>query len=283
MTDNLSKQQQLFEKYLRFHEDLFKVHVKNMQRLIAVISFQKLNKIDVNAKIKKGDCIISPQDLMIEEKELENIFDEILPVIRKYCNNQKELNRLEDLSNKRKFSLKLLMKNVLVRKDEDWEKLATELNLSKKLLKKIGEYISAPYLELCSEYFNKKIQTPKWKHSICPICGSYPSMASVNEKLGYRVLWCRLCNTEWKFEQNVCPFCLTEDLKSLKHIFPPEKSPNRIDVCENCKKYLKIVDEQLVSKKPNFIVDYLATFHLDLLAIRNGYTNYESICNDRSQ
>ena len=271
MSDDLLEQQQLFDNYLSFHENLLKVQVKKMQHLVAVVSFKKLNKIDINKKIKSGHHIITPQHLIIDEKELDDIFDEILPVIKKYYNDSKELKRLEDLNDKRKFSIKVLVEKIVARNEENWQKLATELNVSKNILRKVGEYISAPYLELCAEYFNKKLKKQKWEQPFCPICGSYPSMAIVNDKKDYRILWCRLCDTEWKFKKDTCPFCLTNKLKQIKYIFPPEKSPNRIDACDKCKRYLKTIDEQLIIKKPNLVVENLASYRHDLIALQQGY------------
>ena len=274
MTDILQEQQQLFEKYLNFHEDLLKVQVKNMQRLVAIISFKKLNKINVDDKLKNGQHIVTPQNLIIDEKELEEIFDEIVPVIKKYYRSNKELKKLEDLNDKRKFSLKILVENIVTHEHQNWEDLAAQLSLSKRMLFKIGEYISTPYLELCAEYFTKKIQNKKWEQPKCPICGSHPSMALVNDQSEFKTLWCQLCDTEWKFKTDTCPFCNNNDLKTAKFIFPPDKSPHRIDACDNCETYLKTIDEQMTIKKPNFVVEYLTTYHLDLLALETGYHRY---------
>jgi len=263
--------QQLFERYLSFHEDLFKVQLKNMQRLVAVVSFKKLNQIDVDENIRSAQPIITPQNLLIEEKELEEIFDEILPVIQKFYNNNKDIKRLEDLNDKRKFSLKELLQNILTRDDKFWQQLSKDLKLSQKLLIKVGEFISTPYLELCAEYFNKKLQQYKWDQPICPICGYPPVMALFNSDKNERTLWCHLCDTEWKFNSHLCPFCLNDDLKQVKYIFPPDQSPNRIDACDKCKHYIKTIDDELNPKKTNFSVDYLATYYLDLIAIQKGY------------
>ena len=271
MIDNIFRQLQPYEKYLSFHEALFKVQLKNMQRLMSGSSFNKLNKIDVKTKIKKGLPILTPQNLIISEKDLEDIFDAIIPVIKKFYSGCEELKRLVDLNDKRKFSLKRLTENILLRDEAGWQTLSTELNLSTTILMKIGEYISTPYLELCSEYFAKKINKSTWEQPFCPICGGQPSMALVGEKKDHRILWCRLCDTEWKYKENVCPFCNCDDLKKVKHIFPPGKSSHRIDACDNCKRYLKTIDERFISEKQSLVIEYLSTYHHDLLALKKGY------------
>lgn len=281
MDNILKKQKQLFQRYLSFHEELLKVQVKNMQRLVALISFQKLNKIDVDTKIINGHHIITPKDVLIEEKELEHIFDEILPVIKKYFANKNDLNHLDDLNDKRKLSFTELVQNVLTRNDAIWNQLSQKYELPKSLLKRIGSYISSPYLELCSEYFSKKIQSKSWEQANCPICGSQPSMALTNERENTRQLWCELCDTVWDFAPIICPFCFNKNLHTIKHIFPPETSANRVDACDSCKYYIKVVDIQLSPSEHNLIVDNISTFHLDVYATMCGYKNNNSENNSK--
>lgn len=271
MTENIFGQQQFYEKYLSFNEALLKAQVKNMKRLMASVSFEKLSKIDVQARIKSGRHIIDPRDIVIEENDLEELYDRILPIVKKYYGENEELKRFDDLNDKRKFSLKVLVENLLLRNEDNWQSLSEKLNLSKNTLLKMAEYISAPYFEMCAEYFNQKFRLENWKQSFCPICGNEPSMAMVNEKKGYRVLWCCLCETEWRFKENVCPFCWCNDLKKIKHIFPQNSSSHRIDACDNCKKYLKTIDGQMITKVPNFVVEHFATYRLDILAHEKGY------------
>ena len=81
MIDNIQKYSKL---YFEFHEKIFDVQVKCMQHLVAVLPFHKLNSIDVTARLSKKKPILDSEQLLIDDKNLEYIFDYILPVLKKY-------------------------------------------------------------------------------------------------------------------------------------------------------------------------------------------------------
>lgn len=274
MTNILKEKQQLFENYIDYHEALFKTQVKIMQRLIATIPFQKLSRINIEQKLDKGEFIISIDNFLVEEKELDHIFDELFPVLLKYNNND-ELHRLEDLYDKRKIHLKELVRHLLSRDFQTLNEISEKFNLSIRLLQRVVELISSPYLELCSEYFIKKIESKGWYKPHCPICGNHPTIGRSNEKGTYRILWCPICATEWKFKNNVCPFCENSDLKSIKYIFPPDNTANRIEACDKCGHYIKIIDADILPDDPNFTINNLSTYYLDVIALENRYSKYQ--------
>ncbi|MBD3287494.1 formate dehydrogenase accessory protein FdhE [candidate division KSB1 bacterium] len=265
------ERQHWYDNFLRFHEDLLNIQVKNMQHLIAVISFRNLNKIDLDSRIQNGGQIITSGEILIDEKDLEHIFDSILPVLRRYSQNKKALSAFEDFYDKRKISLTEMIENVVTRDITKWNEMSQRYSIPENFLIGIGEYIAMPYLELCSEYFNKRLKNGSWLRPSCPICGSSPSMALLQEDLNERILWCHLCDTEWRFSDKVCPFCENQDLSSIKHIFPPVNSPHRIDACDKCGYFLKIIDDQLITKYPKFVIENLRTIKLEQIAINKGY------------
>ncbi|MBN1155600.1 formate dehydrogenase accessory protein FdhE [candidate division KSB1 bacterium] len=271
MINTNEEQRHFFQLYLKFHEDMMKVQVKNMQYLVAAISFEKLHRIDFGKIIKNGDYVINPHQILVEENDLEPMFERILPIMKKYYQDQKELNRFEEFNDKRKISLKQLMKNVLHKDQSVWNMHKGQYPISVNLLRKIGEYITAPYLELCSEYFSDKIVALEKDLPYCPICGRHPIMAYINDKQDIRLYWCQLCNTEWKFTNTRCPFCLNEDQSKIVHIFPSDNSFNYITACDVCKTYFKVYDGQFDNSKPQLMVENLRTYKLDMLAMSYAY------------
>jgi len=143
--------------------------------------------------------------------------------------------------------------------------------VSATLLEKVAEFISSPYLELCAEFFNKKLAQFIWNQPVCPICGNPPSMAIVNEKKSQRHLWCRFCDTNWSFYEMVCPFCLNPEANSQKIIFHSDRKPIRIDACDKCNNYIKTIDELISQQNMHISVKNVETFYLDLLAKNLGY------------
>jgi len=272
MSDNLLDSQQFYEMYLEFHEKIFKTHVNCMQHLVAVLPFEKLNQIDIAARLNKNKPILNEDNLIIEGKELEYIFDLIFPMFKKYLYRMKEqILRLEELNDKRRFSIDKLVTAQIVDDRKIFNQISENYDIPAILLEMIIEFTVSPYLELCSEFFNKKLAQFKWDQPFCPICGNMPSMAKVEEQQGTRALWCRHCDSTWAFQQMVCPFCWNDDLTSIRITFFSDGKPIRIDACNKCKNYIKTIDELTANQQYNFSVKQVETLYLDIIAKYFGF------------
>ena len=271
--ENIINNLQRFSKfYIDFHEKIFSVHVKCMQHLVAALPFQKLNRIDIAERLEQKKPILNPTNLNIENKDLEQLFDFVLPVIKKYSYLRKEeLVRLEELNDKRRFSLKHLFSALLVNNRQVFKDFANKYDISSLLLEMVTELIAVPYFELSAEFFAKKLSKFHWHEPFCPICGSQPAMAKINEQNHSKILWCRRCNATWQFYDKICPFCLNDQIESQKFIFLSNRKPYRIEACDKCNNYLKAVDNLIFFDPGNFSVINIATYYLDILAKYYGY------------
>ncbi|MDZ7261007.1 MAG: formate dehydrogenase accessory protein FdhE, partial [candidate division KSB1 bacterium] len=113
----------------------------------------------------------------------------------------------------------------------------------------------------------------QWLKGYCPICGNLPGMARLEQETGQRILWCSFCHAQWNFPRIQCPFCSNNDHDRLKYFFIEEESPYRVDVCENCGKYLKTIDERRLPEEREIYlpIEDLATYELDMAAEKEGY------------
>lgn len=272
MTEQRLKTRRFYDLYLQFHEKLFETHVKSMQRLIAVLPFHKLNQIDIAERIRQQKPVLPENDLIIGNKDLEDIFDDVFPIIKEFSYRQKEsLLRLEELNDRRKISIKGLVMAQMLGKQNELVDISQKYDVPIILLQRVIEFISSPFLELCAEFLTKKLSDIDWDQSFCPICGNKPSMARVNDQANMRFLWCRFCDTNWEYHDMVCPFCGNHELKTIHIIFPSDRKPFRIDACDVCKNYIKTVDDSIIEKKYNISVSYVETLSLDFLARHCGY------------
>ncbi|HDP98745.1 MAG TPA: formate dehydrogenase accessory protein FdhE [bacterium] len=286
MDKSLQNLQQFSNFYIDFHEKIFNTHVKCMQHLFAAIPFQKFNKIDIAEKIKHRQPILNPQQLIIEEKDLEQLFDFVYPVVKQYLHlRKKEVSRLGELNDKRKFSLKELLIALINKDTQTFDNFSKKLAVPSLLLEMITELISAPYFELVAEFFSKKLSKFQWCEPFCPICGGIPSMAQINEQTGLKILWCRRCNNPWTFTDKICPHCMNSEIKSQSFIFLTNFKPYRIEACNKCNNYLKTIDNLIQFNQVNFSVVNIATYYLDLLAKNYGYqlNNYVRFYFDQQQ
>jgi FdhE protein len=115
------------------------------------------------------------------------------------------------------------------------------------------------------------VDASSWARGRCPICGSDPVMARLEPEGGKRFLQCGLCLTEWAFKRVGCPACGNEDQEKLRFFSEEADESYRVEVCDNCKGYIKTVDERKVGGTVCLPVEDLVTVHLDMVAEEEGF------------
>ncbi len=278
MSEKLSRLQRFYATYLEFHQELFNIQLVCMKRLAAIVPFEKLNQIDIVSRFNQQLPILGEDNFIFKDPNTDAIFESILPLIKQYFYRSKEqLLRIAELYNRRKLPLRSLIIDQITGNKSRLQKLASKYDIPAILIEKLVEYVSEPYLELCSELLTKKLSQYHWDRPFCPICGNRPTMALVNEREMKRKLWCRICDTTWSFSMNGCPFCSNQDLSNLKVIFLSDRKPIRIEACELCRNYIKIINEEIAEPIQHLSVKNVETLSLDLLAYIMGYQTSNSI------
>jgi FdhE protein len=127
-----------------------------------------------------------------------------------------------------------------------------------------------PSLEVVAQKYTDRIARSGWSEGYCPICGKEPKIGQIRGEDG-RFLFCNQCGFEWHYLRIKCPFCGNEEQQSLAYFTVEGDEQYRVDVCNECKRYIKIVDFRESKREPNLDVEDIATLHLDILANEEGY------------
>lgn len=129
-----------------------------------------------------------------------------------------------------------------------------------------------PELEVIAEQYGAAVEKSEWMEGYCPICGKEPKIGEIREKEdGRRYLFCHQCGFKWHFRRIKCPFCGNEEQHSLAYFAVEGEESHRVDVCNKCRRYIKIVELSKSSEDVNLDVEDIATLHLDMLAYEEGY------------
>ena len=113
----------------------------------------------------------------------------------------------------------------------------------------------------------------------CPFCGGLPqvSLLQIREatsESGNRDLVCATCTTNWSFRRAVCSNCSEETPTKLGYFHTSEYDHIRIEACDTCKHYIKVVDlTRFGFAVP--LVDEVAAAALDIWAREHGYSKIE--------
>jgi FdhE protein len=129
-----------------------------------------------------------------------------------------------------------------------------------------------PELEYIADKYSKIVAKSGWTEGYCPICGKEPKIGEIREEEeGRRYLFCHQCGYKWNFRRIKCPFCGNEEQHSLAYFAVEGEERYRVDVCNKCRRYIKIVDLPKTAEDVNLDVEDIATLHLDMLAYEEGY------------
>jgi FdhE protein len=111
-----------------------------------------------------------------------------------------------------------------------------------------------------------------WQRGYCPVCGAWPSLVEMRGIERERRLRCGCCAADWQLPVLRCAFCGELDHHLLGSLLPEgDEQRRRIDTCESCRGYLKIV-MTLGSLPPRMLaLQDLATVPLDFVAQERGY------------
>lgn len=109
-----------------------------------------------------------------------------------------------------------------------------------------------------------------WKAGYCPVCGSVPSLISLDGD-GRRRAHCSWCGTPWLLARFQCPMCDNRHHESLGYLYAEQEPGYRIDYCIKCRHYFKTIDARERLWPPWIPLEEWTTLHLDLVAQRKGW------------
>jgi FdhE protein len=152
-----------------------------------------------------------------------------------------------------------------------FENVANELEIEKPVIGFFTYNSLKPSLRACADqlaaYLN---QNEPWLQGYCPICGNAPILSILEEK-GRRKLVCSFCWRFWAAKRVHCPYCDSSQNKDLHYFYSEDEKDTRVDVCDNCKKYIKTVDTRKVARLIYPPLEQISTMHLDIKAREMGY------------
>jgi FdhE protein len=109
-----------------------------------------------------------------------------------------------------------------------------------------------------------------WAKGSCPVCGNHPDMAFFDTD-GAGHLVCCFCMHAWAFQRLLCAFCGNRDPAALHYFAHDDEEEYRVDLCDHCRKYLKVVDLRALPREFYPRLEQVSTLHLDRKAKEMGY------------
>ncbi len=152
-----------------------------------------------------------------------------------------------------------------------FENTADDLGIEKAMLGFFTYSSLKPCLCACAEQLTVYLRSGEpWLMGYCPVCGSAPIL-SILEDEGQRTLTCGFCWHSWPAKRVYCPYCDSSRDKDLHYFFSEEEKDSRVDLCDNCEKYIKTLDSRKIDRLIYPPLECIATMHLDMKAQEMGF------------
>ncbi|MCP4367173.1 MAG: formate dehydrogenase accessory protein FdhE [Deltaproteobacteria bacterium] len=153
-----------------------------------------------------------------------------------------------------------------------FEKTASSLEIDKNALAFMTYSSIKPSLNVCAQQLAAYLDKENtWEKGYCPVCGSLPAISMFIGEGGERFLFCSFCWHQWSSIRLYCPFCDNTDSKALNYFYSEEEKEYRVDLCDNCKKYIKTIDTRETQRYIYPPLEAFSTLHLDIKAQEKGF------------
>jgi FdhE protein len=131
--------------------------------------------------------------------------------------------------------------------------------------------LAVPFLHTCNRRWAGALPVG-WVEGYCPLCGAWPAFAEARGIERNRFFRCGRCGGEWHARPLRCPFCSADDHNALASLVPENAGLNAvIEGCQSCSGYMKTFTRLQGCPAAAVMLDDLATVHLDLAALEQGY------------
>ena len=275
--DLLEKSNQIAPEFIEFYQQILLIQHK-YKNLIDKSKLSILaSTVDIEQRLSEGRPLIDATNFYVDKQFAESMVQEVVDFL-KQSREQNEIDdilKIDSASENKYFALINILKNFVFEDKDYFSELTKNIDVKLELLIFIARTMDLPLLEAHREVLRPDSHLIKanWLRPFCPTCGSVAAMGRLEKKLGQKFLWCSVCNTQWNFQRIQCPFCLNIDQAKSRYFFVEEDSPYRVDVCDNCKRYIKTIDERKFSEERDVFmnVEDLLTVSLDELAEKDGY------------
>jgi len=252
----------VYQELMGFYEKIVKErdeYKKSLQLNQTPIPFEEHL---AEVKFKEGFTLFEKEKLPFDYDLMKRYFTTLTAFVRERAPEQ--ANSIEKMVKKEEGGFEKLIMDSL-----KGDKAVTQNPLLTFLL---NETIN-PVMESYASYFQDKIKEGIWTQGYCPLCGSKPFMGVLKGEEGKRYLICERCSSEWLFTRVKCPYCGNEDQKKLSYFVVEDDEVNRVETCEKCRKYIKIIDLRKINYSISYYIENIATLHLDMIALEKGYEN----------
>jgi len=178
--------------------------------------------------------------------------------------------RIESAAGK-DIDIESLFRNLLSDDDAYFQNTSERLGCDRNTLAFLAYNSLKPAVMTCAEQLAGYLSDQTdWEKGTCPVCGHLPAIGLLGRE-GRRSMVCSFCWHQWPLPRLFCPFCDNTDSRTLSYLFSEGEKPYRLDCCEQCGRYTKVVDTRTANRAVYPALEQVASLHLDIKARQAGF------------
>lgn len=251
----------------------FEPIIIKQRQLAASSSFRNLDcSLIDKEKLKAGVPVSRQINLFLPEESLKEIAVSMAAAVAEGMPQLAEnIDRIVGLIQKGKINPEDYFKTPAEGENDKAAGWAEDLKISSSNAAFLMALVSRVVLEQRAIEIEAALKDLDWDKGYCPICGSFPSIALIEEKGGRRFLHCSSCGHDWRFTRIICPYCENEAPKGMDYFYIENKTQEAAFICDKCKKYLITLYRvgDLLSRDMD--VSAISLIHLDMIMQGKGY------------
>lgn len=275
-SDRIIEARPSYQDILEFYSQVFFVQAKSRETIdLAPI---KIKKDLLAVALDNNIPLIDPSEFVIDLEPAKALFTSICDLaIALAPRLAADAKLIKQAAIDETFELKILYKALLKNQTDVINDLAKKVNVPETHLILFGYMSMTPSIEACAQQLESNLDKDhSHKKAYCPICGNHPDLAFFDED-GKRFLKCCYCNHQWAYVRMGCVFCDNTDAEQLQYFFTEQEKEYRVDLCDKCHNYIKVVDTRKMDRAFYPGLEMVSTLHLDIKARELGFTNQTSI------
>ncbi len=244
------------------------------QRQLAALSSSRnldCSLID-KEKLKAGVPVARQINLFLPEDSLKDVALSIAAGIKEGMPQLAEsVDLLSDLIQKEKINPADYFQAPAEGGNNSTDSWTKDLKVSPSNASFLMSLVSRVILERRSKEITAALGELEWEKGYCPICGTFPSIALIEEQGGKRFLHCSSCGHYWRYTRVICPYCENEAQKGMDYFYVENKTQESAFICDKCKKYLVTLYRAGSLFERDMDVSAISLIHLDMIMQEKGY------------
>lgn len=275
--DDLSAMEQLIDNMIEKNPhskemlSAFKPVIMERGRLVEelVLNSAEPPKID-GTKFKAGVPVIKQTTLFYHDDPWNEIALAMIPAMKRgFPHICDDLDKLETFIKDGKIDFFDCIKAYPEGNEEMIGPLAAELKVRLPAILLLIQNMTRIILEIRAKQIDWEKR--EWEKGYCPLCGTFPVIAMIKEKIAERWLHCAACSHDWKFDRFICPYCEHEGQKEVSYFFIEGKEQESAFTCDSCKRYLVTLNRVSDINLRDLDISSIALIHMDVMMQDKGF------------